>query len=42
MRWSGMEEPGLGEGTEVGSFDLLLPHKGGKEFSWPAEELLDF
>ena len=40
--WSGMEEPGLGEGTMVGSLDLLLPREGGREFSWPAEELLDF
>ena len=37
-----MEEPGIGEGTVVGSFDLLLPHIEGREFSWPAEELLDF
>ena len=42
MRWFGMEEPGLGEGTMVGSFDLLLPREGGREFSQPAEELLDF
>ena len=31
--WSGMEEPGLGEGTMVGSLDLLLPREGGREFS---------
>jgi len=32
VRWSGMVEPGLGEGTVVSSFDLLLPHKGGGNF----------
>jgi len=42
MQCSGMEEPGLGEGTMVGSFDLPLPREGGRKFSRTALELLDF